>query len=50
MLLARGSRHQSSDRRRWAGARYIAGIAVECLIKFVVCVRHDLMYEDWFTS
>ena len=46
MGLAQGSRHQSSDRRRWAGARYVVGIAVECLIKFVVCVRHDLMYVD----
>jgi hypothetical protein len=46
MSLAQGSRRQPSDRRRWAGAQYVAGIAVECLIKFVVCVRHDLMYVD----
>ena len=37
---------QAGQRRRWRGACYIAGIAVECMIKYAVCIRHSLIYVD----
>ncbi len=37
---------QAGQRRRWRGACYIAGIAVECMIKYAVCYQHGLIYVD----
>lgn len=34
------------QRVRWGGARYLAGIAVECQAKWVLCQRNGVQYVD----
>ena len=37
---------QAGQKRRWRGACYLAGIAVECMIKYAVCVQNNLVHVD----
>jgi HEPN domain-containing protein len=32
------------EQRRWVGCIYLAGIAVECVLKYAVCVKEEAVY------
>ena len=34
------------ENRRWIGCIYLAGIAAECILKYAVCVREDVIHLE----
>ncbi len=43
-------KHGPADTARWLGARYLAGIAVECYLKWAVCQTNGCDYVDEFDA